>query len=89
MFLLLRFVRAYGKQAGVRRFRMACVAWSMSDGTSYLNPSMTIGRSNYLRKRVQPDTWNEKLNKRTSSVQFLILQRTVRPYWGECLGRSA
>ena len=85
MFHLLRLVRAYGKQAGVRRFRMACVAWPMVDGSSDLNTTMTIGRSNRLRKRVQPDTWNEALNKRTSSVQFLILHRTVRPYGGECL----
>jgi hypothetical protein len=41
--------------------------------------------SNRLRKRVQPDTWSETLNERTSSVQFLLLQRTVHPHEGESL----
>jgi hypothetical protein len=68
---------------------MAYVAWSMGDGSSYLNPAMIIGRSNRLRKRVQADTWSQTLNKRTSSVQFLILQRTIRPYGGECLAFRA
>jgi hypothetical protein len=80
MIYLPRLVRAYSLQAGVKRFRMAGVARSRDDGASYLKPAKTIGPSNHLRKRAQPNTWSETQNKRTSSVQFLLLRRKVHPH---------